>query len=575
MALEKQCRQCKTKFAVTADDLIFYKKISPTFAGKTYEMPAPTLCPDCRQQIRFAFRNVVKLYKRKCDLCQKDIITVYSPDKKVTVYCQQCWWSDKWEPLKYGRDFDPLKPFFQQFAELKTAVPKAALMNVKSENSEYTNLADGNRDCYLLFLAGNNESVYYGYYVDNCKSCVDLTFGAFSELCYEGINLGKCYNINWSINCGNCRDSYFIEDCNSCADCILCSCLYRKRYCYKNQQLEKDEYEKVKKEFLAGLETKIDEYRKEFREIIISRPKKFSQMLRSENCSGEDIFDSKNCQRCFMMTNCEDCKFCYGMFSTKDSYDVSGFGNTGELLYQGTNIGLGTTRSSFISFAYQLSNSFYCDHCYYCDSLFGCVGVKNHKKHCILNKQYSEEEYKATVAKIIGRMQKDEEWGEWFSNNVSAFGYNETIANDYYPLSKEEAQKLGFGWQDDDFSLKFDGTPYEPKAIVEYAKSEKLRQELLDGVLKCKVSGRPYKITPQELHFYIRNKIPIPQKHFETRFTERFNLINHIKLFHRQCDCEETDHDHEGRCKTEFETSYPPEKPEKVYCEKCYWDEEK
>jgi hypothetical protein len=575
MAITKTCKQCQTQFTVTDDDLEFYKKISPAFGGKTYEIPPPTMCPDCRQQARFASRNVMKLYKRKCDLCQKDIITVYSPDKKVTVYCQECWWSDKWDPLKYGREFDTSKPFFEQFRELKGAAPKAALMNVKSENSEYTNLADGNRNCYLTFLAGNNEDVYYGYYTDNSKSCTDVAFLVFSELCYEGINLGRCYNIRWSINCHDCRDSHFIEDCEFCSDCILSSCLSHKKYFYKNEQLSKEEYEKVKIEFLAGLETRLGEYKKEFREIIISRPKKFSQMLRSENCSGEDIYDSKNCKRCFMMANCEDCKYCYGMFSTKDSHDISGFGNTGELLYQGTNIGLGTARCSFISFAYQLADSLYCDHCYYATDLFGCVGVKNHKKYCVLNKEYSKDEYEKTIAKIIEKMQGDGEWGEWFSNDTSAFGYNETIANDYYPMRKEEASKLGFKWQDDDFSIKFDGAPYEPKTIEEYAKSEDLQQELLNGILKCEVTGRPYKITPQELAFYIKNKIPIPRQHFETRFTERFNQINHVKLYHRQCDCEKPDHDHQGRCKVEFETSYPPEKPEKVYCEKCYWGEQR
>ena len=420
MGEAKICRQCSQEFIVEDDDLAFYNKISPTFAQITYKIPAPTMCPDCRQQARFASRNVMKLYKRKCDLCQKDIITVYSPDKKVTIYCQECWWSDKWDPLKYGRELDPSKSFFGQFKELKTTVPKAALMNVKSENSEYTNLADGNRNCYLTFLAGNNEDVYYGYYTDNSKSCVDVAFLGFCELCYEGINLGRCYNVHWSINCGDCQDSYFIEDCDSCKDCILCSRLSHKQYCYKNEQLSKGEYEKVKNELLAGLETKIDDYKKEFREIIVSRPKKFSQMLRSENCSGEDIFDSKNCQRCFMITNCEDCKYCYGMFSTKDSHDVSGFGNTGELLYQGTNIGLGTARCSFISFAYQLADSLYCDNCYYATDLFGCVGVKNHKKYCILNKQYSKEEYEKIAGQIIERMLSDGEWGEWFSPDVSA-----------------------------------------------------------------------------------------------------------------------------------------------------------
>ncbi|MBU0627024.1 hypothetical protein KKG31_00015 [Patescibacteria group bacterium] len=46
----------------------FYSKVSPIIAGKKYLIPAPTLCPDCRQQRRISFRNERSLYKRKCDL---------------------------------------------------------------------------------------------------------------------------------------------------------------------------------------------------------------------------------------------------------------------------------------------------------------------------------------------------------------------------------------------------------------------------------------------------------------------------------------------------------------------------
>jgi hypothetical protein len=36
-------------------------------------------------------------------------------------------------------------------------------------------------------------------------------------------------------------------------------------------------------------------------------------------------------------------------------------------------------------------------------------------------------------------MQETGERGEFFHRNLSPFGYNETVANEYFPLSKEEA----------------------------------------------------------------------------------------------------------------------------------------
>jgi len=509
-------------------------------------------------------------------MCEKEIVSMYSPDKQLKVYCSDCWWSDKWSHADYAQEYDPSRSFIEQITDLKKKVPAPALMHVNSENSDYINFANDNKNCYLVFLAGRNEDTYYGYWTEDSKSCVDVSYNLFCELCYEGINLGKCYNVHWSVNCSNCRDSYFIEDCASCSDCILCSRMARKQYCYKNKQLTKAEYERIKAEFLAGLGTKLDEYKKEFREIVQSQPKKYSQMLRSENCSGDNIFDSKNCHTCFMTSKSENCKFCYDLVNGKDCCDITGFGIPIELIYESQNIGIGSGRCAFISFAYQLADSYYSEHCYYSKNLFGCVGAKNHAEYCILNKVYSKEEYEKKVTEIIANMQSFGEWGEFFPSSFSSFGYNETMADVYYPLSKEEAQKLGYLWQDNNYDIGFNGSPYEPLPTEKYKQDEAERKKLLDGVLKCQKSGRPFKITPQELLFYIKNNIPIPRFHYLIRMQDRLDLINRFNLYHRRCDCKESGHDHDGkRCERKFETTYSPEQPEKVYCEQCYWWEEK
>jgi hypothetical protein len=130
----------------------FYEKVSPSFGGEKYMIPPPTLCPDCRQQRRLAFRNERKLYKRKCDATKKEIVSIYSPDKPYTVYNQEYWWSDAWDPLSYGRGFDFSRGAMEQMDELIRNVPKMSISVEKQENSEYTNYAGWNKDCYLLFL---------------------------------------------------------------------------------------------------------------------------------------------------------------------------------------------------------------------------------------------------------------------------------------------------------------------------------------------------------------------------------------------------------------------------------------
>ena len=39
-------------------------------------------------------------------------------------------------------------------------------------------------------------------------------------------------------------------------------------------------------------------------------------------------------------------------------------------------------------------------------------------------------------------------YGEFFPSELSPFAYNESIAQEYFPLTKEEALAKGFTWQD-------------------------------------------------------------------------------------------------------------------------------
>jgi hypothetical protein len=51
---------------------------------------------------------------------------MYSPDKNYKIYDKDFWWSDKWDALDYGIDFDFSKSFFKQFRELQLKVPRLA-----------------------------------------------------------------------------------------------------------------------------------------------------------------------------------------------------------------------------------------------------------------------------------------------------------------------------------------------------------------------------------------------------------------------------------------------------------------
>ncbi|MEI8092451.1 MAG: zinc-ribbon domain containing protein [bacterium] len=133
------CASCGAGFVITDQDMEFYAKIAPTFNGVKYTFPTPTYCPDCRQQRRIAWRNERNLYKRKCDLTGKDIISTYSPDKPYKVYDQKERWGTNWDPKSFGIDVDLGASFFEQFKKLDLLVPKMSISIQNSENCDYTN----------------------------------------------------------------------------------------------------------------------------------------------------------------------------------------------------------------------------------------------------------------------------------------------------------------------------------------------------------------------------------------------------------------------------------------------------
>jgi hypothetical protein len=82
----KTCKVSNQPFPIFKSDVNFYNKISPTFNGKKYQIPTPTLCPEERQKRRLARRNERKLYRRTSDFSGAEMISIYSPNTPYTVY---------------------------------------------------------------------------------------------------------------------------------------------------------------------------------------------------------------------------------------------------------------------------------------------------------------------------------------------------------------------------------------------------------------------------------------------------------------------------------------------------------
>ncbi len=565
MPEQKICKQCGKEFVVEDENLNFYKKISPTFAGKTFEILAPSLCPDCRAIRRYIWRNERALYKRKSDKSGREIVTVYAPDKtNLKVYSIDEWWADDWDALEYGHDFDFTKPFFEQFKNLVESVPLMALRNTKSVNCDFVNYTSECRDCYMSAVAYyGTENSHYGYWIYSSKNCIDCSFVDHDENCYELVTSNANYGCRYSLRINNCRDCYLCVDLASCSDCILCSNLSHKQYCIRNKQYTKEDYEKELANFNFGSYREVEKLRQEFDDLCQNKIVKFATQINCEDCEGDDLLECKDVKKSFSCIRHEHTRYSLGG-SQGSKYVWDAMGGSYEWVLECQHAGFGNNLM-FSSGVLYCSNMIYCENCQNSRDCFGCVGLKS-KQYCVFNKQYTKEVYEDLVAKIIEHMQGTGEWGSFFPPDLCPFGYNESLSNMYYPKNKEKALAEGYKWQDNDFAPDYDRSFYEPKDdIKEYIESDSERQKLLAGILKCEITGRPFKITPQELAFYLQQRVPIPHKHYDTRFNERFSKRNPRHLYHRKCM--------NAGCSNEFETTYAPDRPEKVYCESCYQKE--
>ncbi len=537
------CKKCSQIFEVSDDDRKFYEKI---------DISEPSLCPNCRMQRRFMFRNFFNLYHRKCDLTGKQILSMYDGNAPFPVFDMHEWWGDKWNPLDFGKDVDFNRPVFEQLKELHNNVPRMSIVNQQCENTDYCNLSYSSRNCYLVFGNVFNEDCCYGHIIWQSKNCFDCLYTYRSEYCYECIDCVQCYNLAFSQSSENSSDSKFLVDCTGCRNCFGCVGLKNKEYHIFNKSYKKEEYEAKIKEFNSGDINLIQVAKKRVQELIGKHIVKHFHGINCENVTGDYLYNCKNTFDSYDAKNCEDIRYCATAESFSNSYDCNYSPNTSEWSYNNVAI-TGYQIKNCHNCTGNCGNLDYCDNCYSCRDCFGCVSLKN-KQFCIFNKQYSKEEYSKLRDQVIKYMKQTNEWGEFFPSELSPFAYNETMAMEYFPLEKEQVISQGYRWKLEDKKDYQEQTYEIPDDIAE------VEDDIAKEILVCEECRKNYKITPQELAFYREHNLPIPRNCFFCRHKKRMALKNPRNLWSRKCD----------KCQSDIQTTYSPDRPEKVYCEPCY-----
>ncbi|MFA6000054.1 MAG: hypothetical protein WC783_03710 [Candidatus Paceibacterota bacterium] len=560
----KNCQNCKKDFEITPDDFNFYEKI---------KVPAPTFCPECRFQRRLSFRNNRVFYHKKCAMCDKMVLGLYNPDSEFTIYCRDCWLSDRWDPLSCGQDYDFSRPFFEQFRELQLRVPRANLYQTNFISSEYCNYGLDFKECYLLFGGHDNERVYFGNQIFNSRDSSDIAFSEKVEFSYEIFESQRLNKVFFSRHSTDCIESYYLIDCRNCINCFGCVGLVNKQYHIWNIPHTKEEYADFIKKNNVGSYEKHREFVKKLKELELSKPHRYARIYKSVNSDGDDLFEARNTHMAFTSRQVEDSKYLFFIRNNvKNCYDNDFQGFNTELVYEVAH-GFGGFNTAFGTRNLYNHDARYNEECHDCSNIFGCEGLRK-KQYCILNKQYSKEEYEQLVSRIIEQMKStpyiDKKgrvygYGEFFPIELSPFAYNESIAQEYFPLNEEQSGEGGYVWRTTEKrNYKIDINNEDiPDDIQD------VQDDIVNKVLACEHAGscmeqctEAFKIVSEELKFYKRMNLPLPRLCPNCRHYTRLKQRNPLKLWHRKCMKE--------GCDNEFETSYAGDRPEIVYCERCY-----
>jgi len=556
----KNCQNCKKDFVIEPEDFDFYKKI---------DVPPPTFCPMCRFERRLLWRNEHNLYRAVDAISGKEIFSEFNKSVSAKIYEVEYWKSDAWDPMQYGRPYDFKRPFFEQFKELLYSVPWPSRSVQDLINSDYCAQAGHLKNCYLVFNSDTSENVSYAIRVFGCKDSFDILDGSHGELLYETTLFKDLYKVFFSYNCAESQNIWCSQDLVGCSSCVGCVGLRKKSYHIFNQPYTKEDYEQkiaeLKLDTYRGVQRVVDR----MRELALRRPVRFMNGALNERSTGDNLVHTKNAQECWGGNDMEDCKYCQMTYrGVKDSYDYCTWGDGSNRIYDSQTCGYQVTDLKFCFDCWpscqRLEYAFFCRSS---SDLFGCVSLKK-KQYCILNKQYSKEEYEVLTAKI--KKQMDElpyidargnryAYGEFLPVDLCPYAYNESQLQSIFPVTKEVALSRGYRWAEVDIK-EFTTTMSAldiPDRITD------VQDVIVKELIACVSCKRAYRILVGELAFLKQQGIPAPRECLSCRSARRSSLINPPVFYNRQC----------AKCSAAIRTTYAPDRSEIVYCETCYQQE--
>jgi hypothetical protein len=543
--LIKTCVDCKQEFEINSGDLVLYEKVG---------LEIPEQCFSCRLKHHLAFSIFGKFRKGNSDLSKESLITVLPQNPRYPIYTSHEWWGDNWDPMVYGQDYDSSRSFFEQLKELQEKVPRPHQTGINNVNCDWCEDIWNSRNCYLSRAVDKAENSGYLYRVVGAQDSFDIAISFNMQDSYDCVTCYDSFNLNFSENSRDCIESYFLFDCRNCQNCFMSWNLRNKQYCIRNKQYTKETYEEELKKMKLDSHKNIENLKNEFENILKNQAVHRENFnLRTTHSTGNYLTDCDKCINCFTWDDSQNCHNSLRGLYSKDCIDQAVTWHT-EL--SGNN--------SAVNGGYQIKYSArsvgkyseYIEMCEDVEYCFGCVGLRK-KKYCILNKQYTKDEYEKLKAQIITDMRRLNEYGNFFPLYFAPCDYNFSNSLVYFPeVIKDEIIKKGGYWQDEDLSST-DGVPSStlPDSIKD------TDSNISSQALICPETGYRFNISTEEYKFHKRKGFALPRIHFDLRMLKKARKTAVLKSYPYKC----------FYCQKKIEAYYPPEwNYQKIACEECY-----
>lgn len=548
------CAECGADYRSSAAEDRLRAGAEPFVGGVRLALPPSPLCHDCRLRWRYAFRNDWHYYRRACDRCHAAVVSIYAPSVSFPVYCPECFWRDDWSAVEYGRDFDFNRGFFEQYLELQQAVPRISIYHTNSEGSDYSIHSTRNKRCYLVSSVHESENVLYADLSRSCRDSLDLYSTDSMELCYECVFSLNCYDSEFLEHCLQLTSSTLCCDCRNSDHLIGCIGLRSESCCILNQQSTRDECERTRLRLFQDPEF-ATAFREQFARLVECTPHPAHWQMNCEDSTGSYLRNCSQADNCLNTRNLESCSRITEASICKDCVSSAHISKAERLYECHGCVETSTTVLSHLT--YNCSDMIYCDNCQAgSQSCFGSISLTR-ERHCILNQPHTPESYATRVAEIVDHMRRTGEWGYFFPPYCSPFGYNETKASVWFPLTQQEVAARGWRWSD------YDPPPPAVRAVIEAAQLPDAIADVDDSVLSaaivCEASRKPFRLTSYEFEFYRKKGLPVPRR---SPWRRQLDRVSRFARRARSTVCHE--------CSTPIEAYHPAEAAYPIFCDACY-----